>query len=91
LSNSIRISIGLAILVALVFLAFSLLTVRIPPATIGVKQALWGSGGYDQQDYGTGLAWAVAGVQRWHFLPTLNLRSWNSSNRSYRAWKSKRG
>jgi len=70
LSNSIRISIGLAILVALVFLAFSLLTVRIPPATIGVKQALWGSGGYDQQDYGTGLAWAVAGVHRWHFLPT---------------------
>lgn len=49
---------------------FSLLTVRIPPATIGVKQTLWGAGGFEPRDFGTGLAWGVTGYHRWHYLPT---------------------
>ena len=70
MKKSVRIVIGLGILVTLTALGFSFLTVRIPPATIGVKQALWGSGGYVQEDHGTGLVWGVTGVHRWHFLPT---------------------
>ena len=62
--------IGLGAVVFLTVLGFSFLTVRIPPATIGVKQALWGSGGMDEKDYGTGLAWGIVGIHRWHYLPT---------------------
>ena len=62
--------IGIITLFVLVIVGFSFLTVRIPPATIGVKQALWGAGGFDQKDYGTGLAWGITGYHRWHFLPT---------------------
>ncbi len=65
-----RILIGLGVLVALSALGFSFLTVRIPPATIGVKQALWSEGGFDAKDYGTGLAWGISGYHRWHYLPT---------------------
>ena len=70
MKKSVRIGIGFGLLVALTVLGFSFLTVRVPPATIGVKQPLWGKGGYDQKDYGTGLVWGVTGVHRWHFLPT---------------------
>lgn len=65
-----RIWIGIAALLLLTTFGFSFLTVRIPPGTIGVKQTLWGSGGFDQEDYGTGLVWGVSGYHRWHFLPT---------------------
>ncbi len=70
MKKGIRILIGFVALLALTSVGFSFLTVRVPPATIGVKQTLWGSGGFESKDHGTGLVWGVTGLHRWHFLPT---------------------
>jgi len=59
-----------------IFLALGLITLLViksfllalvPPATIGVKQSLWG-GGVIEEDYGMGYHWGVLGVHKWHTL-----------------------
>jgi regulator of protease activity HflC (stomatin/prohibitin superfamily) len=48
-------------------LVASLLFEKIPPATIGVKQFMWG-GGIVDEDYELGYHLGISGYHRWHFL-----------------------
>jgi len=54
------------IVVALIVVK-SFLVVLVPPASIGVKQSLWG-GGVIQQDYSMGYHWGITGVHKWQML-----------------------
>ena len=40
---------------------------RVPPATIGVRQNLWGDG-VEAQDFEMGFHLGIVGVHKWHFL-----------------------
>ena len=53
----------------LIFVAVvsALLFERVPPATIGVKQNLWG-GGVVESDHTTGYHLGITGYHKWHFL-----------------------
>ncbi len=65
-----RLLIGFFILILVGVLAAAMLFVRIPPASIGVKQIVFGPGkGIVEQDYPTGLALALPGYHRWNQLP----------------------
>ena len=44
-----------------------MLTEKVPPATIGVKQYMWG-GGIVGQDHEMGYHLGITGYHRWHFL-----------------------
>lgn len=41
---------------------------RVPPATIGVKQFMWG-GGIVEEDFETGFHLGVSGYHKWYMLP----------------------
>jgi regulator of protease activity HflC (stomatin/prohibitin superfamily) len=41
---------------------------KVPPATIGVRQALWGGGGVEELDYDMGFHLGITGYHKWHFL-----------------------
>ena len=40
----------------------------VPPASIGVKQALWGGSGVEETDYHMGFHIGITGVHKWHLL-----------------------
>ena len=54
----------------MVLIAFGLKSIveKVPPATIGVKQDLWGESGVVSKDYYTGFHLGITGVHKWHFL-----------------------
>lgn len=59
------------IVVGLVFLIgfiFTFFVERVPPATIGVKQTLWGGAGVVEEDYDTGFHLGITGYHKWYFL-----------------------
>jgi len=57
--------VGVVILLGIVFIS----TIkRVPPGTIGVKQALWGGAGILDQDFDTGFHLGITGYHKWHFL-----------------------
>ncbi|MBT3340422.1 MAG: hypothetical protein HN405_05750 [Planctomycetes bacterium] len=60
--------IGFVVLVVLVPIFFALFFKRVPPATIGVKQGMWG-GGIVGQDFPTGIHLGISGYHKWYFLP----------------------
>ena len=62
-----RIFLSLVALLVLAAVAVALLFERVPPATIGVKQNLWGGGVVDS-DYHTGYHLGITGFHKWHFL-----------------------
>ncbi len=55
-------------IVVLIPIIFSLLFMRIPPSTIGVKQSMWG-GGIVKEDFPTGFHLGISGYHKWHLLP----------------------
>ena len=63
----------LSVILSLVILGLLLLTLvtqKIPPASIGVKQVVFGPGkGVVQEDFRTGLVLALPSYHRWHLLP----------------------
>ncbi len=60
--------IGFLVILVLVPIFFALFFKRVPPATIGVKQGMWG-GGIVSQDYPTGIHLGISGYHKWYFLP----------------------
>ena len=48
-------------------LLFVLLVQRIPPATLGVKQGMWGSG-IVEDDFQTGFHLGITGYHKWYFM-----------------------
>lgn len=62
-------SVILSILIVGLFL-LTAVTQKIPPASIGVKQVVFGPGkGVVQEDFRTGLVLAIPSYHRWHLLP----------------------
>ena len=59
--------IGLGILLAIAVVAIALVTERIPPAVIGVKQKQV-TGGLAEKDFPTGYHLGIAGVHKWYRL-----------------------
>ncbi|MCP3919492.1 MAG: SPFH/Band 7/PHB domain protein [bacterium] len=57
--------VGLALVGFVLFLA---LFERVPPATIAVKQSLFGGGGINEVDYEMGFHIGITGVHKWHYL-----------------------
>ena len=49
-------------------IAIVLLVERVPPATMGVKQGMWGSG-IVKEDFATGFHLGVSGYHKWYFMP----------------------
>ena len=41
---------------------------KVPPATIAVRQALWGGGGVEANDYSMGFHLGITGYHKWHLL-----------------------
>ena len=52
----------------LLVLAAKLLIERVPPAVIGVKQALWGGTGVVEADFEMGFHLGITGYHKWRFL-----------------------
>lgn len=66
--------IGLTILAMLLF-------ERVPPATIAVRQNLWG-GGVAKQDFFTGFQLGITGMHRWHQLDRrTHFLTWSDTGR----------
>lgn len=63
-SRSILLLCGVGLLAVIAALV---LFEKVPPGTIGVKQAQWG-GGIIAQDYTTGFHLGITGYHKWHFL-----------------------
>jgi hypothetical protein len=64
----LKIMLGLFALLAVSAFAMAALFERIEPAEIGVKQYMWGSGGYVEEDHFAGFHWGVTGIHKWHIL-----------------------
>jgi regulator of protease activity HflC (stomatin/prohibitin superfamily) len=64
----LKLVIGLLALVGLFLFGASVLFERVEPGQIGVKQYLWSSEGYVQEDYAPGFHWGVTGWHKWHML-----------------------
>ncbi len=62
-----RIFLSVVFFFMLVAMVFAMLFERVPPATLGVKQNLWG-GGVVEEDYFTGYHLGITGFHKWHFL-----------------------
>jgi regulator of protease activity HflC (stomatin/prohibitin superfamily) len=63
-----KIALGLIALFLVVVGGFVLLTERVPPTSIGVRQQQWGGSGVDKQDYTTGFHLGVTGFHKWYLL-----------------------
>jgi regulator of protease activity HflC (stomatin/prohibitin superfamily) len=63
-----RIFVFMFALMALIGFGFKSLVEKVPPATIGVKQDLWGASGVASKDYYTGFHLGITGIHKWHFL-----------------------
>ncbi len=64
----LKVIVGLIALLGLGMFVMSTIFERIEPGEIGVKQYMWGSGGYVEQDHEPGFHWGVSGVHKWHRL-----------------------
>lgn len=62
--KKLLIVVGLLLMIPLLFV---LLIKRIPPATVGVKQSMWG-GGIIEEDYPTGFRLGIAGYHKWYLM-----------------------
>jgi len=55
---------------------------RVEPATIGVRQSLWG-GGYAEKDFHAGFHLGVWGLHKWHFLDRrTHFLTWSDGGQS---------
>ncbi|KAA3608078.1 MAG: hypothetical protein DWQ01_13460 [Planctomycetota bacterium] len=63
-----RTLIVIVVILVLIPVLLSVFMERVPPATIGVRQSLWG-GGYESVDFSAGFHLGITGFHRWHFLP----------------------
>ncbi len=63
-----KLFVGAFVLALVGVIAIAFLTEKVPPATIGVKQNLWGGSGVIPKDYGTGIHIGIAGYHKWHML-----------------------
>ena len=57
------------IIVILIPLSFSMCVQRVPPATIGVKQTMWGGAGIVEEDFPTGFHLGITGYHKWYMMP----------------------
>jgi len=55
-------------LVPIALVVSALFIQQVPPASIGVKQHLWGGGGVVSQDYETGFHLGITGFHKWYLL-----------------------
>ena len=58
----------LIVVALLVVAALKLLIEQVPVDRIGVKQALWGGSGVEEEDYPMGFHLGVTGYHKWHLL-----------------------
>ncbi|MFT7670356.1 MAG: regulator of protease activity HflC (stomatin/prohibitin superfamily) [Planctomycetota bacterium] len=63
-----KIFMGLIALAVLSLLVMTLAFERISPSEIGVKQYLWGEGGYVEEDFDVGFHLGLTGFHKWHHL-----------------------
>lgn len=52
----------------LLIVATMLFVERVPPATIAVRQSMWGGTGVEDVDFGMGFHLGIVGIHKWHYL-----------------------